>query len=124
MKTLRHSDVTGLWTAATWAVALMVPQLTQAAGLAESFKDLNDEVRASIVKELVKSRMFDTQDPNKKSSGKKGDSSTDFDDDAGGKNSPNDCNLEIGNAKAEPGRPAPRRVTVVVTGPIIQMCKK
>jgi hypothetical protein len=157
-------------TAVLSALALLTLAPTQvgAAGLAEAFKDLDAEVRASIVKELIRSRAYDLEHTqkrpkNKASSGVdekiKTPNAQDSADQVGaGMNSatggltsvrPRDggdanldrlkdsfedddyerpvrdkvCSMEIASQKKEPGKPTPRRQTIVITDPIIQICK-
>jgi hypothetical protein len=117
----------------------------RAAGIAEAFKDLDSEVRASIVKELIKSRSYDVEythrRPKDKTSSEKEDSNaTDKDraqkgldrlkeamgdsDDAYDRPSrTTQCNMEVASQKHEPGKPTPRRTVVLITEPIMQICK-
>jgi hypothetical protein len=139
-----------------------------AAGLAEAFKDLDAEVRASIVKELIRSRAYDLEYTQKRpkskgsSSGDEkiktpnaqdtadqvnsamgsatggltnvrprdgGDSNLDRlkdsleDDDYERPVRDKVCSMEVAPQKRETGKPTPRRQTIVITDPIIQICK-
>ena len=76
-------------------------------------KDLNDDIRASVVKEMSKMKRYD--DGGKRRNGV-GDEAT----------SQNGCNMDIGSTKS-PTRangPTPRRVVTVVTGNVVQLCNQ
>jgi hypothetical protein len=116
---------------------------TNAAGLAEAFKEVNDEVRASIVKELIKSRAYDMEYTQRRAKDKtateKDDANaTDKDRAQRGLDRLKDvmgeeeydrpsrttqCNMEIASQKTETGKPTPRRTVVMITEPIMQICK-
>jgi hypothetical protein len=130
-------------TLTTYAVGV-----AHAASLAEAFKEIDAEVRASIVKELIKSRSYDVEHthkrPSDKSNSKTDANSKDSKDDKDGAaalaklkevmddddndayNRPSrttSCNMEVANQTKETGKPTPRRTTVIITEPIMQICK-
>lgn len=77
-------------------------------------KDLNDDIRASVVKEMSKMKRYD--DGGKRRNGVGGDDSQ----------QQNGCNMDIGSTKT-PSRangPTPRRVVTVVTGNVVQLCNQ
>jgi hypothetical protein len=77
-------------------------------------KDLNDDIRASVIKEMSKMKRYD--DGGKRRRNGVGDEET----------SQNGCNMDIGSTKS-PTRangPTPRRVVTVVTGNVVQLCNQ
>jgi hypothetical protein len=114
-----------------------------AAGLAEAFKEVNDEVRASIVKELIKSRAYDMEytqrRPKEKGTSEKDDANlSDRERAQRGLDRLKDvmgeeeydrpsrvtsCTMEIASQEKETGKPSPRRTVVTITKPIVQICK-
>jgi hypothetical protein len=130
-------------TAAVLACACMSG--VKAGGLAEAFKDVEPETRASIVKQLIQSRSYDgeytqrrpkdkgsneKEDPNMSDKDRAqqgldrlrdvmgdGDESYDRPSRVAG------CNMEVATQKREPGKPTPRRTVVLITEPIMQICK-
>jgi hypothetical protein len=124
------------------ATSPMTSNTANAASLAEAFKDINAEVRASIVKELIKSRAYDLEHTQRRPGGKtdeKEDANTSDKDGAqkaldklketigdGEYDRPSrttQCNMEVASQKSEPGKPTPRRTVVLITEPILQICK-
>jgi hypothetical protein len=125
------------------AIVAGVFSSANAAGLAEAFKEVNDEVRASIVKELIKSRAYDMEytqrRPKEKPTSDKDDSKlTDRERAQRGLDRLQDamgdeeydrpsrvtsCTMEIAAQEKEAGKPAPRRTVVTITKPIVQICK-
>ena len=77
-------------------------------------KDLNDDIRASVVKEMSKMKRYD-DGGRRRNNG------------AGGEDEQqNGCNMDIGSTKS-PTRangPTPRRVVTVVTGNVVQLCNQ
>jgi hypothetical protein len=108
----------------TVMLALLCSAHPEATGLAKSLQDMDDESRAAVVRELVKSKSYTYGvTPKNKSNQISEDDNEDEDDADGGKNKKG-CHMEVANAKSEPGRPTPRRMVVVVTGPVVQICNK
>ena len=71
-------------------------------------KDLNDDIRASVVKEMSKMKRYDDGGGNEEQGQNDG------------------CNMDIGST-AGPARangPTPRRVVTVVTGNVVQLCNQ
>jgi hypothetical protein len=157
-----------LFSHALMYVALMCCALAwtraDAAGIAEAFKDLDAEIRASVVKEMIRARAYDLEYTQRrpKEKGSKGDDKSKGNDlngamdqlnsASGGRtggrsrdggqssldrleesfNEDDDydrpvrekvCSMEVASQKKDPGKPAPRRQTIVITDPIIQICK-
>lgn len=76
-------------------------------------KDLDDEIRASVVKEMSKMKRYD--DSGKRRRPGVGEREDEKD----------GCNMNVGSASS-PNRtgPAPRRVVTVVTGSVVQLCNR
>lgn len=89
--------------------------------MAYSTKDLNDEVRASIAKEMSKAKQF-------KDDRKDGDGTDDGTVSGGGVlagRTSSNCQMDVGSVeKPRPGTRAPSRTITVVQGNIIQLCGK
>jgi hypothetical protein len=87
--------------------------------MAMSAKDLPDDVRASIAKEMAKAKQF--KDEQRK------DSNGNAIEDEGGNGSrtSSSCQMEVGSTPRQPvGTRAPSRTVTVVQGNVIQMCGK
>jgi hypothetical protein len=93
-------------------IFLALAASAQAASTSDS--DMPDEVRALLMKEKAKGNLraspADASSERSKKAGGTG----------GGKSG---CNLDIGNVNSG-GSAAPRQVTTIVTGPVIQMNNK
>ncbi|MBL8299481.1 MAG: hypothetical protein JNN30_14170 [Rhodanobacteraceae bacterium] len=93
-------------------VTFLISHLAQAGSVASGIKDLDEGTRASVVKEMSKMRLY--EDDKQKKQGQR----------RGGSQTSTDCgDMNVGNAESRRG-PAPRRVTTVVTGNIVQLCNK
>jgi hypothetical protein len=79
------------------------------AGMAMSTKELNDDIRATIVKEMAIMQQFQVN-PNNVDD----DSTTDS-------HKQNGCKMDVGSVDSP--RPGARKVTTVVTGSVVQICK-
>ena len=89
--------------------------------VALSTKDLNDDIRASIVKEMSKAKQF--KDDGSRPGGAS-EKSADSEDEGGaqhGSKKNNGCKMDVGTVD----KPAPgtRRVVTVITGNVVQICK-
>ena len=78
-------------------------------------KDLNDDIRASVVKEMSKMKRYDDGGKRRRNG-------------VGGEEQgpQNGCNMDIGSTQS-PSRangPTPRRVVTVVTGNVVQLCNQ
>lgn len=100
------------------SLLLLVAAPCFGSNLAQGTKDLDDEIRATIMKEMAKMKRYESGGDASKAGGVfrgnqigQGDSSE-------------GCNMEVGNASSGGERrgPTPRRVVTVVTGSIIQQC--
>ncbi len=91
-------------------VFLALAASAQAASTSDS--DMPDEVRALLMKEKAKGNVRASPSDSSERSKK-----------AGGGGSKGGCNLDIGNVNSG-GSAAPRNVTTIVTGPVIQMNNK
>jgi hypothetical protein len=88
-----------------------------ASSVGHGIKDLDDEIRATIVKELAKMKRYDDGKGGGGSSIHRGNQ-------IGIGNSREGCNMDVGSVdNSDSRRPAPRRVVTVVTGSIIQQCR-
>lgn len=100
-------------------VTLLMISPCSAGNLAEGTKNLDEETRATIMKEMAKMKRYETGgDPAQAGGVFRGNQISRG-------NSREGCNMEVGNASSgdEPSRgPKPRRVVTVVTGSIIQQC--
>ncbi len=105
-----------------FAATCIAMQSAHANGIAKSIQDMDDESRAVVVRELVKSKSY-TYGVTPKNRNPKSAVETDEDNVQSG-SVKQGCNMEVANTKSEPGRPTARRITVVVTGPIVQVCDK
>lgn len=77
-------------------------------GMAMSTKDLNDDIRATIAKEMAIIQQFDDKNGNAA-------------DDAPSKSRrQNGCKMDVGSVDSP--RPGTRKVTTVVTGSVVQIC--
>jgi hypothetical protein len=86
--------------------------------MALSAKDLPDDVRASIAKEMSKAKQF--KDERKDSNGNPVE-----DDNTGGSRTSSSCQMDVGTTPKQPaGTRAPSRTVTVVQGNVIQMCGK
>jgi hypothetical protein len=117
-----------------WSIALSAYATT-----AESTKELEDEIRATIVKELaIMKRYGDSIDTNQQNgTGGQSDGAqvrsrrrssgniVQVQDNPGPSrgNSDGGCHMDVGSQDAQNRRSGIRRVTTVVTGSVIQMCK-
>jgi hypothetical protein len=90
-----------------------------AGSTALSTKDLDDEIRASLVKEMSKAKQF--KDDGRRPGGTSGKGEDDEDERSNRRGSNNGCKVDVGNVE----KPAPgtRRVVTVVTGNVVQVCK-
>lgn len=103
------------------AILCGVANIASAAGgsMAMSAKDLPDDVRASIAKEMSKAKQF--KDEQRK------DSNGNAIEDEGGSGSrtSSSCQMDVGTTPKQPvGTRAPSRTVTVVQGSVIQMCGK
>lgn len=88
-----------------------------AGSMALSTKDLSDDVRASIAKEMSKAKQF--KEERKDSNGNP------IEDDASGDRRSSSCQMDVGSSeKPRAGQRAPTRTVTVVQGNIVQLCGK
>jgi hypothetical protein len=96
------------------AALLALPALASAQAL--NLKDVPDDARATIIKEMTRKNIVKQQ---------QGTQGTDANDDMFGPPRPGSkgggCNMDVGS-QDQPSR-AQRRTITVVTGPIVQICK-
>jgi hypothetical protein len=86
--------------------------------MALSAKDLPDDVRASIAKEMSKAKQF--KDERKDSNG----NASEEDGSNGGRTS-GSCQMDVGTTPKQPvGTRAPSRTVTVIQGNVVQMCGK
>lgn len=86
--------------------------------MALSTKDLGDDVRASIAKEMSKAKQF-KDEQRKDSNGNL------IEDDANGDRRSNSCQMDVGaSEKPRAGQRTPTRTVTVVQGSIVQLCGK
>lgn len=98
------------------SVLLAAPCFASSVG--HGIKDLDDEIRATIVKELAKMKRYDDG-----SDGGRG-GSIHRGNQIGTGNSREGCHMDVGSSdRANSRGPTPRRVVTVVTGSIIQQCR-
>lgn len=89
-----------------------------AGSMALSTKDLSDDVRASIAKEMSKAKQF--KDEQRKDS-----NGNPIEDDANGDRRSSSCQMDVGSSdKPRAGQRAPTRTVTVVQGNIFQLCGK
>lgn len=87
--------------------------------MAMSAKDLPDDVRASIAKEMAKAKQF--KDEQRRDSN----GNAIEDDGSSGSRTSSSCQMEVGTTPKQPvGTRAPSRTVTVVQGNVIQMCGK
>lgn len=88
-----------------------------AGSMALSTKDLSDDVRASIAKEMAKAKQF-KDEKRKDSNGNEIE-----DDSASGDRRSSSCQMDVGaTEKPRVGQRTPSRTVTVVQGNIVQMC--
>lgn len=88
-----------------------------AGSMAYSTKELSDDVRASIAKEMSKAKQFKND--------RKDDNGTESDDDSSSGRSSNSCQMDVGSSeKTRAGQRASSRNVTVVQGNVIQICSK
>lgn len=96
--------------ASTLALVCIASQAIAAnTGMALSTKDLNDDIRATIVKEMAIMQQY-KDDPN-----------ADGDDTANTARRQEGCKMDVGSVDSP--RPGSRKVTTVVTGSVVQICR-
>ena len=105
-----------------FAIALSLPialsLLYSAASLAGStglgLKDLDDETRASVIKEMSKMKRYGDGSQHRRNGAQSNG------------NDQNGCNMNVGSAQNQgrPTGPTPRRVVTVVTGSVVQLCNQ
>ena len=85
-----------------------------AASTGLGIKDLDDEIRASVVKEMSKMKRYDDRSRRGRN------------DAQSGEDGQNGCNMNVGSASSQnrPTGPTPRRVVTVVTGSVVQLCNQ
>jgi hypothetical protein len=89
-----------------------------AGSMALSTKDLGDDVRASIAKEMAKAKQF--KDEQRKDS-----NGNPIEDEGGGSRTSSSCQMDVGSTeKPRAGQRAPARTVTIVQGNVIQMCNK
>jgi hypothetical protein len=92
--------------------------LAGAGSMALSTKDLGDDVRASIAKEMAKAKQFKDERKDKDGNAIEDDGTT------GGRSS-SSCQMDVGSAeKPRAGQRAPARTVTIVQGNVIQLCNK
>jgi hypothetical protein len=90
-----------------------------AGSMALSTKDLGDDVRASIAKEMAKAKQF--KDEQRKDSN----GNPIEDDGTSGSRTSSSCQMDVGSTeKPRAGQRAPARTVTIVQGNVIQMCNK
>jgi hypothetical protein len=88
-----------------------------AGSMALSTKDLSDDVRASIAKEMSKAKQF--KEERKDSNGNL------IEDDTNGDRRSSSCQMDVGSSeKPRVGQRTPTRTVTVVQGNIVQLCGK
>jgi hypothetical protein len=86
--------------------------------MALSTKDLGDDVRASIAKEMSKAKQF-KDEQRKDSNGNL------IEDDTNGDRRSSSCQMDVGSSeKPRAGQRTPTRTVTVVQGNIVQLCGK
>jgi hypothetical protein len=89
-----------------------------AGSMALSTKDLSDDVRASIAKEMAKAKQFKDERKDK-------DGNPIEDDGTSGSRTSSGCQMDVGSTeKPRAGQRAPARTVTIVQGNVIQMCNK
>jgi hypothetical protein len=88
-----------------------------AGSMALSTKDLSDDVRASIAKEMSKAKQFKEE--------RKDINGNPVEDDASGDRRSSSCQMDVGSSeKPRAGQRTPTRTVTVVQGNIVQLCGK
>lgn len=86
--------------------------------MALSAKDLPDDVRASIAKEMAKAKQF-------KDESRKDSNGNLIEDETNGDRRSGSCQMDVGSSeKPRAGQRAPSRTVTVVQGNVIQLCGK
>lgn len=114
---MKQANLTILITALFYSVS----NIAVAAGgsMAMSAKDLPDDVRASIAKEMSKAKQF--KDEQRKDSN----GNALEDDSSSGSRTSSSCQMDVGTTPKQPvGTRAPSRTVTVIQGNVIQMCGK
>lgn len=97
--------------------AISTAAFAGAGSMALSTKDLSDDVRASIAKEMAKAKQF-KDEKRKDSNGNEIE-----DDNTSGDRRSSSCQMEVGATdKPRVGQRTPSRTVTVVQGNIVQMC--
>ncbi len=117
---------TNWWSGVMAVAALMIASNVYAGRASTDLSDMDDEIRALVAKERTRVQGFKSQGEKETEKGK----SSGSDSSGGGNTRKNSkggltggCNMDVGNTESRPGSVNSKPKPVIITGPVVQLCK-